>query len=220
MVLLLGFVVPRFALLITDLGQEVPVSTRALLALSSLVHRLGLPALIMAAMAGGALRRVLHRPQYQRHFHRLLLRLPSIGSLRQALASARMLQALSHALSAGMALVPAMMVGQAATTDAAIAERIGQARARVERGETLSHALREERAAAPLGVQLLGVGEATGQLASMAERAARLLQMDVERRLRTLASLAEPILIIAFGLMIACVAAGLLQAVYSLRPAA
>ena len=67
-------------------------------------------------------------------------------------------------------------------------------------------------------VQLLAVGEASGRLGEMALRAGDLAAQEAERGLKTLVTILEPALIVAFGGLVAFVAAALLQAVYSLRP--
>lgn len=64
----------------------------------------------------------------------------------------------------------------------------------------------------------MGVGESSGRLAEMAQRAGDLAAQEAERGLRTFVTLLEPAMILAFGGLIAFVAAALLQAVYSMRP--
>ena len=72
----------------------------------------------------------------------------------------------------------------------------------------------------PLALQFIALGEASGQLGTMAERGGRLIRGAAERQLGKALTLLEPFLILFFGGLIAVVAAALLQAVYSLRPAA
>jgi general secretion pathway protein F len=67
-------------------------------------------------------------------------------------------------------------------------------------------------------LQLLGVGEASGDLPHLAEEAGALVTEEARRHLRSLVSLLEPALVIGLGLAVALVAAALLQAVYSVRP--
>ncbi len=86
------------------------------------------------------------------------------------------------------------------------------------RGEPLARALGAEGALTPTAVQLVSVGEATGQLAVMASRAGLLSAQEADRALKTLVGMLEPALVVTFGGLVALVAAALLQAVYGLRP--
>jgi type II secretory pathway component PulF len=211
-------VVPRFAALLSDAGQSLPPATAALIGVTAAFRRFGVPlaAASVALVAIGV--RVVRQPSGRLAWHRLLLRVPILGPLRHGLASARALQALATALGAGVPLAPALTLVRDATGDAAIAERIARARERVLGGSPLASALQGEEAIHPSALQLLAVGEASGQLGVMAERGSRLVRADAERRLRTAAGMIEPLLILVFGGLISLVAAALLQAVYSLRP--
>jgi type II secretory pathway component PulF len=88
----------------------------------------------------------------------------------------------------------------------------------VAQGTPLAAALEREVALSPSALQLVAVGELSGRLGDMTQRAGDLAAQDAERGLRTLVTLLEPVLILAFGGLIAFVAVALLQAVYSLRP--
>ena len=85
-------------------------------------------------------------------------------------------------------------------------------------GAALTTALQREEALAPAALQLLAVGESAGRLAEMAQRAGDLAAQEADRGLKTLVTVLEPALIVAFGGLVAFTAAALLQAVYSLRP--
>ena len=105
-----------------------------------------------------------------------------------------------------------------AAGDGAAATRLTRARERVASGAPLTASLGREAALAPSALQLLQVGESSGRLADMARRAGDLAAQEAERALKTLVTLVEPALIVAFGGLVAFVAAALLQAVYSIRP--
>ncbi|HEV8197331.1 MAG TPA: type II secretion system F family protein, partial [Gemmatimonadales bacterium] len=136
---------------------------------------------------------------------------------RAALASARSCRALSGMLRAGMPLLSALDALGPAVGDRAIAARLSRARELVAQGIPLSMALEREGVLVGSSLQLVSVGESSGQLALMTERAGLLAAQEAERGIRTLVSLLEPALIVAFGAMVAFVAAALLQAVYGLR---
>lgn len=211
-------VVPRFAAVLEDLGQELPVATRLLLDGSQLLSRFWLPLLVVLVAGVWSFIEWLRRPTGRQKLEELLLKLPVIGPVRHALATARVVRALGGMLRTGMPLLAALDAARQAAGDLAIGERLSRARERVVQGGTLTLALERERAVSPSALQLISVGESSARVAEMALRAGDLAAQEAERGLRTLVTALEPALVIAFGGLVAFTAAALLQAVYSLRP--
>lgn len=210
------FVVPRFVALLADVGQSLPPATRLLMTLSGAVRHFGL--LLAAAVAGAGV--LLGRWVHERRepWHRWLLTLPLVGRLRHAFASSRVCRTLGALLGAGTPALPALAIAMEAAGDASVAARLARARSLVAEGAALSTALSSTRAVTDGALQLITIGEGSGRLPSLLEKAAELEERDAERRLRTLVTFLEPSLILAFAGLVAFVAAALLQAVYSLRP--
>jgi len=214
--LIVLFVIPRFAALLGDLGQDLPAATRLLLALSAGLRTYGL-----VLGAGGVALSVIaaraiseHRPAW----HGWLLRLPVVGSLRLALASARVSRTLGALLGSGTPALAALEIAREAAGDAAVASRIASARSRVAEGQGLTAALEATGALTSSALQLAAIGEGSGRLPTLLAKAADLDDAEAERRLKTLVSLLEPGMILLFAGLVAFVAAALLQAVYALRP--
>src|SRR6266702_1275567 len=161
---------------------------------------------------------VARRPVSRRRIEEALLAAPFVGPVRLALATSRIARALGGMLAAGMPLLAALAAAREAAGDLAVAARLERARERVTQGAPLSTSLEREGALATGALQLLQVGESSGRLADMARRAGDLAAQEAERGLKALVTLVEPALIVAFGGLVAVVAAALLEAVYSIRP--
>ncbi len=218
-VLVIGTViVPRFAELLGDLGQDVPVATRLLLTGSQLLSHFWFVAVALTAALIWGAHEWLSHPAGRQACDEAGLALPIVGRVRLALATARVARALGGMLRAGMPLLPALDGAREAAGDAAVAARLARARERVAAGAALAASLEREVALLPAALQLFAVGEASGRLGEMALRAGDVAAQDAERGLKTLVTLVEPALIVLFGGLVAFVAAALLQAVYSLRP--
>jgi general secretion pathway protein F len=218
-VLVIGtVVVPKFAELLDDLGQELPASTRILLVVSGVLVRYGYLVLILLAGLVWAFVKWTGGAQGRLWCHRMLLATPVVGPVRHALASARFSRSLGSMLAAGMPLLPALQASREAAGDQAVAERLSRVYERVAQGQPLTSALEAESALIRNAVQLVDVGESSGTLAIMASRAGDLAAQESDRGLRILVSLLEPALVVTFGGVVAFVAAALLQAVYSVRP--
>jgi len=218
-VLVIGTViVPRFAELLNDLGQDLPLATRVLLVGSALLSSYWF--LLVPTLAAGLalLAELTRRPASRRLLEDVLLRMPVVGPVRLALATSRIVRALGGMLAAGMPLLAGLDAAGEAAGDLAVAQRLARARERVTQGAPLSASLEREGALALSALQLVRVGESSGRLAEMARRAGDLAAQEAERGLRTLVTLVEPALIVTFGGLVAFVAAALLQAVYAIRP--
>jgi type II secretory pathway component PulF len=211
-------VVPRFAAILGDLGQQLPPATRVLLTVSQLLSAFWIPLLLLAVAGTWAAIAWIRRPAGRKQVEEALLKLPLVGQLRRSLATTRVMRALGGMLRSGMPLLAALDAARDAAGDLAISERLQRARERVVQGTSLATALEREGAISASALQLVMVGESSGKVAEMALGAGNLAAQEAERGLRTLVTALEPALIVAFGGLVAFTAAALLQAVYSLRP--
>lgn len=217
--LLVGFVLPRFALVLADLGQALPPTARTVLRAAELARAAFLPG-VFTALAAAALWKVWTGTEEGRaRWHGLLLRVPLAGSVRRAGGTARFCAALGALLESGVPIAPALSHATRATGDAALTARILAAREQVVAGQAIGSALERNGAATPTAVRLIRTGEETGRLAPMLAHAARIESDRAGQLVRSLVRVLEPALIVAFGGLVALVAAALLQAVYAVRPA-
>jgi general secretion pathway protein F len=218
--LLVGVVLPRFALILNDLGQELPGTTRVVLDGAQALRWLGPPA-ALAGVAGAFLLRAWTASETgRRWWHHALMRVPWLGAIRLSAGTARACAALGALLRAGCPLPSALRHAANASGDAEIQRRVQVARERVTRGERLAASLESSAALTPTAVRLLAAGEHGGRLAEMTERAGRLEEASTRRAIEGAVRMIEPVMIIVFGGAVALVAAALLQAVYAVRPGA
>lgn len=218
LIIITTVVVPRFAVILADLGQALPPATRLLLGSVAFMRAYGLWILSAAAIGLASFSSWVRTPQGGLALHRWLLALPVIGAMRHGFASARVGRALGALLVTGVPILPAIEAAREAAGDAEVAERLARTSRRVTEGESFTSALSAERALTPSALQVLAVGDASGRLGTMALRAGDLAATESENALKTAVSLIEPGLVVIFGGLVAFTAAALLQAVYSLRP--
>lgn len=216
--LLLGVVLPRFALMIADLGQTLPRSTQILLAIAGVGAQLlpwsgpGVVAIVVAAA-------VVERDERLRLRRSALLRsLPLVGPLRQELLSARLTAALGLLLAAGVPIRKTMELAADAVDDASLSRDVRIAAAQMIQGDPLSLCLERSGALRGVPLRLIRAGERSGNLAAMCSQAAHLSAISAERSVRNAVRLVEPLLILGLASVVAAVAVALLQAVYAVRP--
>jgi type II secretory pathway component PulF len=216
--LLVGFVLPRFANILQDMGTTLPPSTRMVLALGTGARTAGGPALLSFMAAAVALRAWAGTPAGRLRVHGFLLSLPLVGPVRRAAAAARFSAALGALLSNGVPVAAALRGAGRATGDAEVERRVLQSRESVIRGGGLALSLAAQHAIPESAVRLVHAGEESGQLVSMLQHAARIEAEQAESKTRAAVSAIEPLLIVSLGAGVALIAAALLQAVYSVRP--
>jgi len=216
--ILVGVVLPRFGAILADLGQSLPPTTRFVLQASALARVAALPAGIATLIILVAWRAWISTADGAVRWANILLGAPVIGRIRRSAGTARVCAALSALLESGVALSSALTHAARAAGDAAIQHRVLAARTSVIAGARPSAAFLTEDALTPIASRLVRAGEETGALVPMLAHAARLENERATDRVRSAVRLLEPTLILAFGGLVALVAAALLQAIYSVRP--
>lgn len=218
LVIIATVVVPRFAVILADLGQALPPATRALIASAGFLRAYGFWLLLLVAGGGALLLSWFGTPEGRGVLHRYLMLLPVVGRMRHGFASARAGRALGASLTAGVPILTALESAADAAGDVEVGGRLTRAARRVAEGASLTSAIELEQALTPTARQVLAVGDSSGQLGPMALRAGDLAATEAEGALKVAVSLLEPALVVGFGALVAFTAAALLQAVYSLRP--
>ena len=214
---LLFFVLPRFVTLLEGSGAKLPRSTATLLAASSVLHRawpvlLMIPLLIAAFAAW-----VSNSEEGRRVWSRILLALPGVATLRRYALAGRFARLVGVLLGGGAPLLTALddtieSIGDPIARDDAV-----RIRTRVREGTSLRNAVSEGTLFPPMLAQLIGVGEDAGQLRVFLMKAADIFEERTERATQRLATLAEPAMIVIFGVIVAFVALSLLQAIYGIN---
>lgn len=201
---LLGYVVPRFAVVYDSAGRDVPQLTLWLLSLGKMIHQHWQAAALAVTATMAMTVGTLARPEGRRWLVERLLRLPWLAARSEAFRLARCYRAVSLLLASGIALprALAMVAGLLVPSQQASLER---ARTRIEQGLSLSVALVAEGLASPVAESLLKVGERSGQLAEMLERAARFHDEELARWIDWASRLLEPILMAAMGVVIGAI---------------
>jgi type II secretory pathway component PulF len=212
---ILVLVVPRFASLLSDVRATLPLSTRALIGVSTLVREhvflFASGVLVVLAAAATAATRLRDR------LHEWLLDAPLAGPIRHGLATARSARTLGALLEAGTPALAALRITGETVGDHAVAARLASAAEHVAQGGALSHSLRAARAFTPMALEMAAIGDGVGRLPELLGRAADVEERLAAQRVRTAIALIEPLLICLFAAAVAFVAAALLQAVYSMR---
>jgi general secretion pathway protein F len=199
---LMTYVMPQVVEVFRQTRQALPWPTRALLVTSDVLRVAGVWIALGLVAAGFALRRWLARPGPKAAWDALMLRLPVAGRTVRAVNAARFASTLAILAAAGVPLLRALEAARATLANAVLAQAVSDTIVAVREGSALSRALGSAKVFPPVLVHLAASGEATGELASMLDRAANILAREVERRAVLLTTLLEPLLVLAMGVVV------------------
>ncbi len=201
---LLGYVVPKFAVVYESSGRELPWMSAALLSFGRVIHNhwhIALACLVLGLLALGGL---VFRPQGRSWLLAQVLKLPFLARRADEFRLARFYRAVSLLLAAGIPLARAMGMVTGLLSGAQQTRLIRCQRA-VEQGQSLSVALVASSLAHPVAESLVRVGERSGQMAQMLERTAQFVDDDFARWVDWSSRLLEPVLMVVIGVVIGVV---------------
>lgn len=213
--ILMLFVVPRFAAMLREMGGTLPLSTRLLLGASHAFVRwwwLGALATI-GAIAG--IRAWLADPARRERWHAARLHMPVIGSIEKNFETGRFLRTLAMLLESGASVSGALAGARSAVMNTALGSKLDQAVEDVRRGRTIATAM--AGTLPPLALELVTAGEESGSLGELAEQAGSTAENEAQSALRQIVAYVEPVLILVFGTLVGFVALAMLQAIYSVN---
>lgn len=217
---LLLVVLPQFTSLLTDAGAALPRSTQWLVAISNGLTRLWPVGVAGVCAVVAGVWWMQASDEGRRVRAQLLLSLPLVRTLRQQIIGARFARLLGALLGGGAPLYGALGDVIESLDDPIARDETVRVRERVREGATLNTAISASALFPPVLAQLVGVGEESSQLRTFLFKAADILDERAERTAQRVASLAEPVLIVLFGAVVALIAFALLQAIYGINAGA
>ena len=214
---LVGYVVPQVANVFAGSKRALPFLTVAMLAISGMVRNYGwamlIAIIIIAIMARAAYANALFRQKIDAAF----LKLPLLGPLARGYNAARFSGTLSMLASAGVPILKALQAAAETLNNTAMRADALDALVLVREGAPLASALAQKKRFPGLLAMFARLGEQTGQLPVMLQRAAVQLSTEVQRRAMALATILEPLLIVAMGLVVMLIVLAVLLPIIQLN---
>jgi len=196
---LVSYVVPQVASVFANGKHALPGLTVAMLAISGFVRHWGLLVVILIAAVLGGLMLALRNPAFRERFDAGILTVPLVGRLSRGYNAARFAGTLAMLASAGVPILKALQAAAETLGNHAMRADAMDALVQVREGAPLASALAGKKRFPGLLAMFARLGEQTGQLPVMLDRAARQLGSEVQRRALAVATLLEPLLIVAMG---------------------
>ena len=210
------FVIPAFSKVYAGMHAELPIMTRILIASSSFTKEYihWIIGGIGVALLG--FRSWIHTPKGRYAWDRFKLRLPIVGKILRKSAMARFARSFALAARSGVPILQVLTVVSAVADNSYFAEKISNMREGVERGESLLRTATLAGIFTPVVLQMLAVGEETGELDTLLQEIAEMYEQEVEFEISTLSQQIEPILITALGAMVLVLALGVFLPIWDM----
>jgi len=216
-VALLTYVVPEVVQVFQGIGQELPLLTRTLIAVSDGLREYGgwmVLALVVTAVVVG---RMLRKPVFRSRWHQFLLRLPLVGRMTRGMNTARFARTLSILSASGVAVLDALRISAQVVASLPMREAVESVVRRVREGSGIGNALERTGYFPPITVHLIKSGEASGSLDAMLERAAINQERELEARIGMVMGILEPLLILVMGLVVLVIVLAILLPIFELN---
>ena len=202
------WVIPTFAELFAKAGVALPWQTKFLIATSAFFVQWW-PAML-GIILGGIIGFNLYIKTEQGHYvwDRFKIRIPLAGDIIRRATLARFARAFSMALTSGVPLIQSLTVVSRAVDNEFIGGHVLNMRTGIERGEAMTKTATQTKMFTPLVLQMMAVGEETGQIDDMMTEVADYYEREVDYDIKNLSASIEPILIVAIGVMVLILALG------------
>ena len=214
------FVIPAFAKLFAGLKSELPPVTQLLIQFSNFTVDYWPVLLALAIIAVTGFRVYNATPGGRYNWDKLKLRLPLAGTIIEKVTLARFARSFSISLKSGMSMVQTLAVLAQVVDNAYMAQRIEQMRDGVERGESVLRTARATGVFTPIVLQMMAVGEETGELDDLMREIADMYQREIDYELKGLSANIEPIMITFLGILVLILALGVFLPMWDLGQAA
>ncbi|MBV5297959.1 MAG: type II secretion system inner membrane protein GspF [Rhodoferax sp.] len=214
---LVTYVVPQVASVFASSKRALPLLTILMIGLSSFLRSYGW--LLLLAIIFGAIgaRLALANAQFHEKFDAAWLSLPIVGRLSRSYNAARFASTLAMLSGAGVPILKALQAAAETLSNRALRSDAQDALVLVREGAPLHSALAQKKRFPPLPAMFARLGEQTGQLPVMLARAAKQLGTEVQRRAMQLATLLEPLLIVAMGMVVMLIVLAVLLPIIQLN---
>lgn len=197
------FLIPVFAKIFQDLGTELPALTQFMLDLSSFL-RSPLVVLPIFGIAGAvfAFKKYYATPAGRLQIDGMMLKMPLFGPLNEKVAVARFCRVFGTLTRSGVPIMQALEIVCNTIPNKVIANAIADARSEIQQGGVMSLALQRSKVFPSLAIQMISIGEETGELDSMMMKVADFYEDEVEQTVKALTSIIEPVMMVFIAGMV------------------
>lgn len=196
---ILIFVIPVFQEMFAGMGQALPLPTQVVVNLSNFVKGNIIYMIVAGFLIGYAFKRFYRTEKGKQMVDRYLIRAPVFGPLLRKVAVARFTSTLSTMLKSGVPILDSLDIVARTAGNKVVEAALIKTKSAIKEGQPMSEPLAETEVFPPMVVQMIGVGEATGELDAMLSKIAEFYEEEVDAAVEALTSMLEPLLMVFLG---------------------
>jgi general secretion pathway protein F len=215
--MLVTFIVPSITKVFSDRNQVLPLPTIILIKISGFLQVYWWLVLLLFIGLIVGLRMFIQRPKGRYLWDKMKLTLPVLSDLNIKIAAAGMGRTLASLLQSGVPLITSLQIVKNILNNVLLAEVMDQATEELEKGKSLSGFLRGNPYFTPMLVQMIAVGEQSGALEKMLEKAADSYEKEVEAKIMAMTSMIEPVMILGMGLVVSFIVISILLPIFEMN---
>jgi len=209
-------VLPKFVMVFSASGAELPIPTKIVLGLSWAMRKLWYVIIIVLALISALFKKYISKPEGKFKFHSWLLKLPIFGKLYIKIQISRFARTLSALTSSGITLLQGLVVVEKTIGNLVMRRAIQNIRLSITEGHSLVEQFKASGFFTPMVIQMIATGEKTGKLDKMLEEVAAFYEPEIEYTIKNLTTLLEPMMLLAMGIMVAFIALSVLLPIFKL----
>ncbi len=217
-VVLLTFVMPKIVGIYAELEQDLPIPTQILLVISNGLVDYWYVYVGSLLVVGVLIHQLVVSNEGRRFLDRAVLMVPVLGEVIRKREVANFSRTLGSLLHNGVSILPALDIVHDVLNNRIIAEEVGEIPESVTQGQGIAGSLKKSRTFPSVVVNMIAVGEETGRLDEVLLKVARSYDTEVDRALKTLTSLIEPLVILALGVVVGFIVIAMLMPIFSIDP--
>jgi general secretion pathway protein F len=215
--MLITFIVPSITKVFSDRNQVLPLPTTILISVSGFLQQYWWLVLLLFIGTILGIRFFIQRPRGRRMWDTMKLTLPVLSDLNIKIAAAGFGRTLASLLQSGVPLVTSLQIVKNILNNVLLAEVMDEATEELEKGKNLASILRGNKYFTPMLVQMIAVGEQSGALDKMLEKAADSYEKEVEAKIMAMTSMIEPIMILGMGLVVSFIVISILLPIFEMN---
>jgi general secretion pathway protein F len=214
---LITFVVPNMTQIFKDMQQTLPLPTVVLIGVSNFLKSFWW--LVAMAIAGAVfvLRQLIKTPRGRYVWDEVKLRAPVVGSIVQRIAIARFGMTLGSLLRSGVPLISAIQIVRNIVNNVIIAEVLDNAVEEIQAGKSLASPLAQSKWFPSIVIQMISVGEQSGELETMLGKVAETYEREVESQIMAMTAMLEPVMILVMGLVVGFIVVSILLPIFEMN---
>lgn len=214
---LIAFVVPNITQVFSDMHQTLPLPTVVLITVSSFLKSFWWIVVLVCVGLVIAVKKFIKTSRGHYIWDKIKLRIPVLGNINQKIALARFARTLGTLLESGVQLLAGLDIVRNIVNNSLIAEAIDNATEEIEAGKSLAVPLGRSRWFPPITVQMISVGEQSGELEAMLDKIADTYEKEVESQIMAMTSMLEPIMILAMGVVVGFIVVSILLPIFEMN---